>query len=188
MTLSILGLYTADNTILDGIILPEGLDLDVLKGNLLAELAELEILYPSAPFMKEMIRLWSMKEKPIWERQYKTVTVQYDMLKNYDITIDEDIDTTTDTHNNNRGSDVTTNKTFGYNADTGKPAGENTVALGTGNDASGKVIGKNKRHEYGDASLRTTQDVLKQERDISTYNIYDIIINSFKDRFCLSVW
>ena len=49
---SILGLYHHDNTVLDGLKVPEGLDRDTVINNILMECAELEILFPDADFMK----------------------------------------------------------------------------------------------------------------------------------------
>ena len=60
-TMSLLGLYKYDNTVLDGLHIPEGLDSEVLKDNLLMETAELEVLYSSASFMKSAIEVWSQK-------------------------------------------------------------------------------------------------------------------------------
>ena len=46
-TLSIRGLYQYDNTLFDEMFLPDGLDKDTLVQNLVAELAEVEVIYPS---------------------------------------------------------------------------------------------------------------------------------------------
>ena len=43
-TMSLLGLYNWDSTILDGLIVPSGVDRSALINNLLRECAELEIL------------------------------------------------------------------------------------------------------------------------------------------------
>ena len=44
-TMSLLGLYNWDNTILDGLVVPAGVDKKTVINNLLRECAELEVLY-----------------------------------------------------------------------------------------------------------------------------------------------
>ena len=50
--LSIMGLYESDGTIFDLLQLPEGINAENLKFNILSNLAELEILYPNPVIMK----------------------------------------------------------------------------------------------------------------------------------------
>lgn len=83
-TMDLLGLYLADNTILDDLQLPEDLDADVVKDNLLAETAELEILYSDADFMKEMIKIWSKKQLHVWNELYATLLYDYNPIWNKD--------------------------------------------------------------------------------------------------------
>ena len=54
-TVSLLGLSRINPGILDELALPDGLDADLVKDNLLAETAELEVIYPDALFMQSMI-------------------------------------------------------------------------------------------------------------------------------------
>ena len=83
-TLSVLGLYNYDPTIFERLALPEGVDSELLVDNLLFELGCLEVLYPSAPFMSDMIDLWSRKELPTWTRLYNAMQIEYNPIENYD--------------------------------------------------------------------------------------------------------
>ena len=85
-TVSLLGLSRINPGILDDLVLPDGLDADLVKDNLLAETAELEVIYPDALFMQSMIGRWSKKELPIWTRLYKTTQLEYNPIENYDRT------------------------------------------------------------------------------------------------------
>ena len=85
-TVSMLGLSRINPGILDDLVLPDGLDADLVKDNLLAETAELEVIYPDAIFMQSMIGRWSQKELPIWTRLYKTTQLEYNPIENYDRT------------------------------------------------------------------------------------------------------
>lgn len=44
------------------------------------------------------------------------------------------------------------------------------------------------RNEHGNIGITSTQQLIKEEREIDLYNIYDVIIESFKRRFCLLVY
>ena len=81
---SILGLYNHDNTVLDGLKVPEGLDRDTVINNILMECAELEILFPDADFMKEAVRQWSAMCLPVWQHLYDTTQYEYNPIWNKD--------------------------------------------------------------------------------------------------------
>lgn len=83
-SLSILGLYKYDPQIFDKLALPDGVDRSLLVNNLVLELGCLEVLYPSAPFMADMVELWSKKELPTWERLYSAMKIEYNPIENYD--------------------------------------------------------------------------------------------------------
>lgn len=91
MLLSILGLYNHDKTIFDAMVLPDGVDKDIVINNILLECAELEVIYPSWPAMAFGIEYWSKKELPVWRKLYDTTVLEYDPLTNYRSTIDESI-------------------------------------------------------------------------------------------------
>lgn len=40
----------------------------------------------------------------------------------------------------------------------------------------------------GNIGVTSTQDLIKQEREVALYNLYDYIISSFKKRFCILVY
>lgn len=83
-SLSILGLYNYDPEIFNRLALPDGVDRSLLVNNLVMELGCLEVLYPSAPFMADMVELWSNKELPTWERLYSAMLLEYNPIENYD--------------------------------------------------------------------------------------------------------
>lgn len=85
-TLSILGLYQYSPDVFDMFKLPVGVSLDSVRDNILMELAELELVYPSASFMKTAIGIWSTKQLPVWEKLYATTTLEYNPIHNYDRT------------------------------------------------------------------------------------------------------
>lgn len=83
-TLSILGLYQYDNTVLDGLRVPGDLDIDTCKNNLLIECADYEVVYPNPELMRIAIQNWCQKEYPIWEHLWETTQYEYNPIENYD--------------------------------------------------------------------------------------------------------
>ena len=81
--LSPLGLYNWDSTIFDLMQIPSALDRDTLIQNLLAETAELEVLYPNPIVFKNLVGVWSAKQIDIWNRLYATTQYEYNPIENY---------------------------------------------------------------------------------------------------------
>ena len=81
--ISPLGLYNWDQTIFDLMQIPEALDKDTLVDNLLAETAELEVLYPNPTVFKNLVGVWSNKQIDIWNKLYATTQYEYNPIENY---------------------------------------------------------------------------------------------------------
>ena len=81
-TLSLLGLYTWDNTIFDNMALPDEIDAGILIDNLLMEAAELEVLYADPDVMKAAIEVWSQRRLHTWERMETVLYENYDPFVN----------------------------------------------------------------------------------------------------------
>lgn len=166
--ISITGMYVLDNTLFDDMALPAGVDKNVLIYNLLSETAEFEVLYPDIAFMKEMLKMWSVKELPVWERMYKTTTLEYNPIENYDR-----IEEWTDDNTGNAVSRV---------------AAFNESELIPSGDGDTVTHGKHSGRTHGNIGVTTSQQMIEAERKVSEFNIIDYITDSFKRRFCLMVY
>ena len=83
-TLSILGLFYADNSIFDDLYVPASVDSGLLIANILDQCSELECIYPDAEYMKFSISVWSAAEGPTWDRLAELDGLTYNPLENYD--------------------------------------------------------------------------------------------------------
>lgn len=227
-TVSLLGLKRLNEGILGELVVPEGVDIELVKDNLLAETAELEVIYPDAIFMQAMIGRWSAKELPVWDRLYKTTLLEYNPIENYDRkekwTEDENTtknldseatgssDTATDGSSKKDSETITrtgTNKAVSaYNevdftptekVDVAAQTTDNETNSNEGNinvrskdglvsDEKGKRALDREGDIHGNTGFYTKQKMIEQERSIAEYNIIDVIITSFKNRFCLQVY
>jgi len=89
--LSVLGMYMFDNSLFDGLAVPEEWDDDtkaLLVDNLVMDCAELEVVYTDWEFLKLAITAWSQKELITWERIYNASVLEYNPIENYNRTED----------------------------------------------------------------------------------------------------
>lgn len=227
-TVSLLGLKRLNDGILGELVVPDGVDVELVKDNLLAETAELEVIYPDAVFMQAMIGRWSAKELPIWERLYKTTLLEYNPIENYDRmeewTEAEDTkknteaDATGTSRTDTDGTSTRQSNTDGvindqkyvsaYNEVEFTPTERDNNTQNEKNESEQKDIGTvsvktsaenttdetgnrnllRKGRAHGNIGVTTSQQMIEAERDVALYNIIDVIINSFKNRFCLQVY
>lgn len=82
--LTVMGLYNFDNTLLNTLVYPGGMDGDKLKNAILLETAELEVVYPDPRFFKTAINLWSNIRLDTWNRIYHAAQLEYNPIENYD--------------------------------------------------------------------------------------------------------
>ena len=235
-TLSVLGLYHADNTLFDSMLFPSGFsqdDKNTVIGNILAECAELEILFTDPGTLKDLIRLWSKINLFVWNRVFSAANLEYNPIENYNRTELETIaDDRTDTHSGNdvnrasgtdtdtisssntethSGTDTNTNSVSSYDSNAYQPhnkdellhghavsnigSGSNSTAYGkTETLTHGEVITHDgditrNNHTSGNIGVTTSQQMLEQEIEIAAkLNVMDMIVDSFKKRFCLLVY
>ena len=67
----------------------------------------------------------------------------------------------------------------------------NNSANGTRNTKENENIKNNHKHveeSYGNIGVTTTQQMIREEREVVQFNLYDIIIEDFKKRFLIMVW
>lgn len=101
-TMSLLGLYNYDESLLDGLIeslpnkygIPSGyadsyytdvtIDPQTVVENLLIECADFEILYSDFNALKRIIKIWSAKEKTVWQKMFNTTCYKYNPIWNKD--------------------------------------------------------------------------------------------------------
>lgn len=172
-TMTVLGLYNYDDTIFDGMQLPDGVDAENVVSNLLMELAELEVIYPSWITMQRAISDWSKARVNSWARMLQALNADYDPIENYDRREDW-----TDSADSNGGYQ---NKVAGFNS--GEQTDSNSSEQQTNSNAvhSGRI--------HGNIGVTMAQQMIQAELDLRAVNdIVQIIVNEFKKRFCIMVY
>lgn len=173
-TLSILGLYNADPNLFSDMPIPQSIDRKTLVDLVLADAAELEVLYTSPAFFKRILNSWAKARMPVWERLEKAINSEYNIVENYD-RIEEWTDTGT-------GTSLQKNRNRGFNQGAGMLDATETDSSGTNSTThSGRV--------HGNIGVRSGQELVEQEIALAPKtDLYNYIVSDVKDRFCIPVW
>lgn len=216
-TLSILGLYNYDNTVLDGLDVPEGLDRETLIDYIFMECADLELLYPQLPMMKRLIKAWADARAHSWERLYQSTIQKYNMIHNYD-RYEDWADNGSRTTNGSRSgnssgqernntnansSGTSTNSKAAYNTGEGLVVADRNQQSGTSAAQAITDVSNNQQesntetvadhqvrvgHLYGNIGVTTATQMLTAERELYKWDVYQAIAQEFKERFCIMVY
>lgn len=175
-SLSIYALYHHAPWIFDDLTYPDELNKQKIIDQIIMECFELELLYPDPYFMKYLIDTWSFSESDVWSKLYETTVLEYNPIWNKDgvINIERSGEYEDD------GTSVSSVKGFNSNAWTEHTKNQT--------NSSGDTLGHEIRKEQGNIGVTTTQEMIRQERDIADFNIYAFIADSFRKRFCLMVY
>lgn len=82
--LSLLGLMATGTDLFLNMVVPDGIDKELVTDNILMETAELEVLYADPDFMQFAIGAWSKKELATWTRMWAAMQLDYNPIENYD--------------------------------------------------------------------------------------------------------
>lgn len=80
---TLLDYFLEDNTLLDGINLPSGMDLAVLKNLIIDQSGSLYPYYQSSQRLKKSITNWSLYRLDDWTRAWAAMTIDYNPVHNY---------------------------------------------------------------------------------------------------------
>ena len=184
-TMSIIGLYSYGSDLFDLMQIPDELDRQDLTDNILLDCAELEVIYPDHDFMKQAIGAWSRARYATWCRMAAVLTEDYDPFVNIKRDETRTITETRDLKTKNDGSQ--SQKTNAYENGPETPRG--SVDVDNTETNTGTVKTEEHFHVEGDSAITDAQDVMKKEVEVrQLYDIYQIIIQEFKRRFCLLVY
>ena len=173
-TLSILGLYNADPNLFSGMTLPTSVNRKTLVDLILADCAELEVIYTDPQFFKRILNSWSKSRMAVWERIEKAINAEYNIVENYDR-----IEEWTDTGN---GKTLQQNRTRGYNQGAGMLDAAET-------DTSGENTSTHSGRVHGNIGVRSGQELVEQELALAPKtDLYNYIVEDVRNRFCIPVW
>ena len=207
--LTLLGLHKfSDGSIWDDLEFPEGIDKDTAVNEILRQCSEFCVLYPDLEFLKNAIPAWGRKWYFTFEKWITVINTEYEPLWNLDVKIsigDDGLKSGSNSKNTSgtTGSTVTsggtnTHQNSAYDSDEFKNAEKDTRA--DSSTASGSSSGsesgsfsetdKNQHEEYrrGNQGITKSQDMLMDELNVRTWNLYSHIADIFANEFCITLY
>ncbi len=162
--LTITGLYEFNPDVFKDFKVPDGMDRQMVIESIVMECSAFSLIYPSFTFMQMAIKNWTATEFDIWDKLYESEKLDYNPLWNVDATVVEDID----------GTGIGSTK--GYNE---------TRWLD-----NAKTVNNDKRttRRTGNIGVTSSQQLLKEQREVADFSTVYYIINSFKKRFCVMIY
>ena len=163
--MSIVGLLLADNTIFDNMVLPSGVDHDLVVSNICNECYDLGVYQPDPDYMKFAIATWSRRKLWSWNKLYETLNFTYNPIWNKDGTVTE---TETRETSGTDGGTLTTGGTVadtGTITDSGSGSETGTVADNRDIDATRKTRG------FNDTSLVSVEQNVTSDDNTETRNL-----------------
>ena len=188
----------------DELSVPSGINKEILISNILLRGGEFEVLYSDPVFMMHAIGVWSNKWNRTFEKWLKALSEEYNPLHNYDrheiYTDNRSIDRTENAKavdiSSSSGSGNTENEVSAYDVSTYQPhdqastssVGNNTSNSNTDTKGQTSDVLKHDAHLYGNIGVTTSQQMLKDELDIDTWNIYEHITDLFLNEFAIYIY
>lgn len=178
--LSILSLTNYAPDIWDGFRIPEIPEMTVedVKDTIMAECAELSLVYTRPETVKKLITLWTNRNLPAWRKLAAALESEYNPIHNYDRT-----EKWTDDNTGEQSSEGTTS-VAGFNLEDGYADRDKAE-----NKSNGKGHAEHNGHISGNIGVTTTQQMITEEWKMRlALNVTSVIVDSFKNNFCVQIY
>ena len=173
---TIVGLYNYDDSLFDNMLLPDGIDRGNLIYNILERAGDFALLYPDFDFMKMMIGVWSKNCYVVITKLLRTTQVEYDPIENYNRRGEISRQASGQSNSNSKNAQTAFDSIEFRDTDRQESAGTSAATEAV------------TEHLHGNIGVTTTQQMIEQERKVSTYNIYDVVTRDFINRFCIELY
>lgn len=184
------------------------IDLDLLAGKIVQVCGSMAPVYNTTEsysyFHKQFFKMWGAQITKLFD----TMEYDYEPLENYRRVEDLKSDTTENTNGKESGTDKNTNsstssstaenKTSAYNESVYQPESQETdngSSSGNSNSESSREYNRGKTSGVkedntirGLNGLFTTQQLIKQEREIAEFNVYQWIVNKYMEELFICVF
>lgn len=204
MRMTLYGMLQVNPNLFDGITLPEGLDVNILKNRILDHSGDLYPYIQVPERVQVSIGNWFEGMYRNFYMMFRALNDQYAPTENTDWTSETERhadrsgeDNTSNTVESKPNSSVTTsNRTNAFNSGTGTPRSE-TITSNSGKDTTDSS-GKNtyehgedetfRERRHGNIGVMTTAQIIEAELQMRKFNIYDEIVKLFEKEFIVQVY
>lgn len=170
--------------------------------------SSMTLVYPDLDYMKTAIHTWSAMNLQTWQRLFDTWFYKYNPLWNKDGKFNTTVSDsrlnygTSNADARTEGGGANTHYTHGYDSNvivdadsltwthSDKDASSsNSHNYGTGAfSTTDNLTHQEARTEQGNIGVTTTQQMIKEERDLAMFNLFDVIADSFIKFFCVAIY
>ena len=196
--ITLLSMISWNPNILDNLHIPTNLNLEAIQINLIDECGELPLTVTNPKQFGILLDKWSTIQLDKWNRMQKALDIEYNPLENYDRQeIGDDTrtpnltNTYTDKNPNANKSNIKNYKN-GYNSNSQVLSDSSESTMGTNIETSNKSTGTEKNHHdwhiHGNIGVTTSQQMLQSELDVAKNLVADVIVDDFKNKFCIVVY
>lgn len=211
--ITLYGFYQYDNTILDEIIVPEGMDREMLIAEIIKNSGELYPYHQQPNMLKLNVQNWFSRNLYNFTQMYTALTAEYSPIENYDrtetisrVTENSGSDTETTTLGSKNitqtiGNSVNVTGVSAYNesdfTNREKETGNNSdtiTSTDSGSDTAKTDYGmKRKETEnnriHGNIGVTTSQTMITEEIKLrARYDLYKVIAQMFEHEFLIQVY
>ena len=184
----------------DMIQFPPVLNKETLINNILMECAELSLVYPDPEIMQRMLKIWTEVYYPTWCELYKTLLYKYNPIWNKDgsYTDERELSRADTGSANSSGSsaakgdlrhNVTGYDVNSYSPNTQETTDNSSSYTSAGSSEDNRAEKETTVHtEQGNIGVTTTQAMIKEQREVVEFNLYEYITQQFKQKFCVMVY
>lgn len=196
MNLTLIGMYNYDNSIFDGLTLPDDINKDDFINVLLMRSGEFELLYPSADFLKPAINVWGMKWRPTFDKWVEGTKATWNPIENYD-RYEDSTDNTVSSGSGSDSTDVTGGGTnehtvSAFDSSAYQPADKNENSSSSNSTSETQTSGTSDRtfnsHIHGNIGVTQASDMLRNWYEISAWNLLEHMADLFVKEFCIMTY
>lgn len=200
-------LHESDD-LFSNMIMPDGIDIELVKDSILLKGGEFEVLYSDPYFVKQVIGHVSKKYSRTFAKWHEALQIEYNPLENYDRIEEWSDNEETGTNANTAvtGADTSTTHSEGvtenkksaydsdaYSADTHVDSGADAeTRVNTSNTTVHTDTGtSNSTHSgrvHGNIGVTTSMQLLEAQLSISEWNLYEHITDVFLQELCIPVY
>lgn len=183
-TMSIMGLYNWESNLFEKLQLPSGVDEQNIIDAILLECAGLECMFPTPFLMKEAIGIWSRSRINSWTKIFEALTVDYSPISTYNRREERSESINEDrTVKSNVTADL---YVAAFNTDNLDPKQQN-------DNSGSSTLDNNITRDYesnvtGNSGVRMFQTLVNAELKLRNTDFTTIVVNEFKNKFCLLVY
>lgn len=190
------GFNNYDPTLFNDIRLPEACNKDVLIDTILSECGDLYPYYQQPTYLKRNINNWFFRMYGQFDRMFKALSAEYSPIENYDryeeYLDNKTMDNNTEAHSNADSRGDREDRVSAYDSSTYQPDAKTDSTnhsenhQNTSGNASETLA--HTAHLHGNIGTTKNTEMIQDELELRTYDVYLEIARLFERRFITQVY